>query len=410
MASMPTDPGTVPMEKTVVGSLPGASQLDLVGRHLLIHRAARLASLGGNALLFGAAGSGRTAVLHAVAGELGARGSDVRFVDGAGVEDAVELLTLVRRSCGLGTGQGASAPFMLVDLRPDPAVRQQVIAIDDLEIPACQELFGRWRRHLWRLGACWVATAEAGDPTPYLDAGADGWWEDGVLAVPPLDARQSLELCRRTLQDVGFGEDVPDNLVAGAGGNPRELRRRVRAMLVDHEGAPVEDADHVGRDPWSTAEAPAVEELSGGRDEAGEQHRSRCVLQPERPRLPGGSGLVLRQGPSAGERARPPRRARAGSGAGRGGPSARGVLGGGGRRRRAAGSASGPRSPPGLDAGQVVPSPQNHTAAVSWWHGRACGPRGGPGIRSRSVSARSGSDPAPARDVGRGHTELHPRA
>jgi hypothetical protein len=266
MAEVPTEERRAPMDKTAVTHIAAAEPVALVGRQLLIHRAARLASLGGNVLLFGAAGSGRSAVLHAVARELRGRDYEVHFVDAAGIEDAVELLGLVRRACGLKPGQGANAPSMLVDLSPDAAVRQRVIAIDDLEIPACQELFGRWHRHLWRLSARWVATAEGCDPTPYLDGGADRWWEDGVLPVPALEARQALELCRRALLDAGIADEVPDDLLAGAGGNPRELSRRIRAFLVDHDGVPHEDAGDVGRRPWSTAEASAVEELSA--DEA----------------------------------------------------------------------------------------------------------------------------------------------
>jgi hypothetical protein len=266
MAGVPTDEERASMDKTAVAHIAAAEPPALVGRQLLIHRAARLASLGGNVLLFGAAGSGRTAVLRAVAGELRGRGGEVHLVDAAGIEDTAELLALVRRACGLGPGQGANAPSLLVDLSPDAAVRQRVIAIDDLEIPACQELFGRWHRHLWRLSARWVATAEGCDPTPYLDGGADRWWEDGVLPVPALEMRQALELCRRAFHEAGIADEVPDDLIAGAGGNPRELRRRVRAFLVDRESLPHEDSGDAGRSPWSSAEASAVEELSA--DEA----------------------------------------------------------------------------------------------------------------------------------------------
>jgi len=102
---------------------------------------------------------------------------------------------------------------------PLPAAVPCVIAIDDLEVSAGQELFGRWHRHLWRLGAQWVVIGGGDDPTPYLDAGADDWWEDGILPVPALGAAEARELVLRRLHAAGVECPCPDQLIAAARGN-----------------------------------------------------------------------------------------------------------------------------------------------------------------------------------------------
>jgi hypothetical protein len=113
----------------------------------------------------------------------------------------------------------------------------RVIAIDDLEVSAGQELFGRWHRHLWRLGAQWVAIGGGDDPTPYLDAGADDWWVDGILPVPALGAAEARELVLRRLHAAGVECPCPDQLIAAARGNPRDVIRRVRSLLLSEMGS-----------------------------------------------------------------------------------------------------------------------------------------------------------------------------
>ena len=221
-------PGTSTIEGTTTGEQEG---LPLVGRSELLDRAVNLVLVGGNVLLFGADGCGRTAILHEVVHRLATEERGTVLIDGSGVDEPRRLVALIVRACGLTVPADLDVPSMLGCL-PAPAAAQRVIAIDDLEVSAGQELFGRWHRHLWRLGAQWVAVGGGDDPTPYLDAGADEWWEDGILPVPVLGAAEARELVIRRLQTAGVDCPCPDQLIAAARGNPRDLVRRVRSFLL----------------------------------------------------------------------------------------------------------------------------------------------------------------------------------
>jgi len=215
--------------------LPGVSETGhsaLIGRDTIVDRALRTVSLGGNVLLFGADGSGRTALLHEIARRLALGGQPVDLVDGSRVHDAARLLNLVLRVRGATVAGTDDIPAMLVDLGSVALAPAHVVCLDDMEVETAQELFGRWRRHLWRLGISWVVVGGAEDPTPYLDAGADAWWEDGVLPVPPLDREEARELAAQRLQEAGFQGECPGELIEGARGNPRDLVRRVRSFLL----------------------------------------------------------------------------------------------------------------------------------------------------------------------------------
>jgi predicted transcriptional regulator len=168
----------------------------LVGRATLVDHATRLSVLGGNVLLFGAEGSGRTALLHHIAEQLRGRGCTVHFVDGAGIGDPLGLMALIRRACGLGAGAGADVPSMLIDVSPPPEGADRVIVVDDLEVAVCIE-----------------------------------------------------------------GE-IPEELVAGARGNPRELRRRARSFLLAQEASVSDDDGRDGSIAWAAGGSGVVDELS----------------------------------------------------------------------------------------------------------------------------------------------------
>jgi len=231
-------PGTSTTEGTTLGEQEG---LPLVGRSELLDRAVNLVLVGGNVLLFGADGCGRTAVLHEVVHRLATEQRATVLIDGSGVDEPRRLVGLIVRACGLTIPADLDVPSMLGSL-PSPAAAQRLIAIDDLEVSAGQELFGRWHRHLWRLGAQWVVVGGGDDPTPYLDAGADDWWEDGILPVPALGVAEARELVLRRLQAGGVGCSCPDQLIAAARGNPRDLIRRVRTLLLSEMASRAEMA------------------------------------------------------------------------------------------------------------------------------------------------------------------------
>ena len=242
-----------------------AEQSGLVARTDLIEHVLALVQLQSNVLLFGPDGSGRTAVLHEAVERLGQEGATVARVDGAGVYDPVQLIGLVLRPLGLIAPRDVEVPYILAAVQPDPGC-SRVIAIDDLEIEPAQLLFGRWRRHLWRLGARWIAIGSGDDPTAYLDAGADAWWEDGVLPVMPLQRSDARDVVSRYLNSVGVTPDnIPEALYAGTGGLPRELLRRARALALESVLASTRSVENDGRgfSSWSEPhDQPVPHELS----------------------------------------------------------------------------------------------------------------------------------------------------
>jgi hypothetical protein len=237
-ARLGAGPGTSPSEETTTSE---QESLQLVGRSELLDRAVNLVEVGGNVLLFGADGCGRTAFLHEVVRRLATEKRVTRLIDGSGVDEPQRLVGHIVRACGLTVPSDLDVPSMLGCL-PPPAAEHRVIAIDDLEISVGQELFGRWHRHLWRLGAQWVVVGGGDDPTPYLDAGADEWWEDGILPVPALTSTEARELVLRRLQAAGVACPCPDQLIAAARGNPRDLIRRVRSLLLSEMASRAEAA------------------------------------------------------------------------------------------------------------------------------------------------------------------------
>lgn len=237
--------GTATREVSVAPSPGPVRGSTLVGRDELIGRACHLLELDGNVLLIGGEGSGRTAVLHEVARRSASARTAVALVDGSGVHDAPTLLRHIMHAMGVDASSRDDVPVMLSDI--DFAVQAlRVIAIDDLEVPAAQELFGRWRRHLWRLHARCVAVTAGDDPTPYLDGDAHAWWEDGVLPVPPLERSDAREVVEHYLRGAGVPCDVPDELLRSARGMPRELLRQARGLALSRRLEPVSEAGGAG--------------------------------------------------------------------------------------------------------------------------------------------------------------------
>jgi hypothetical protein len=109
-----------------------------------------------------------------------------------------------------------------------------------------------------------VVVGGGDDPTPYLDAGADDWWEDGILPVPALDAAEARELVIHRLKAAGVECPCPDQLIAAARGNPRDLVRRVRSLLVSEMASRTEGPapSRMGRGWGGRTDGPLADELS----------------------------------------------------------------------------------------------------------------------------------------------------
>lgn len=230
-----------PIRETDEAHLTGSTASGLLGRTELVAAAVRLIHLGSNVLLFGGEGSGRTAVLHEVATRLRMDAKPtVTIVDGSGIEDASALLALTLQALGVTVPTDIGIPRMLGGTAL-PATPSRVIAVDDVNVGVAQELFGRWRRHLWRLGARWVVVGTGEDPTLYLDGCADAWWEDGVLAVLPLGDHDARNVVAHYLERAGVSDVVPADLLRSARGLPRELLRHARALAAERMVARASD-------------------------------------------------------------------------------------------------------------------------------------------------------------------------
>ena len=213
-----------------------------VGREALVHRASTAAQLGGNALLIGAPGSGRSSALHQVERRLTAAAIPTAWADGAGIDDPVDLLLSILASFDVAIDPtvASSVPRLLAAV-PRVVRSRRVILLDDLEPGAGRALFGRWRQHLWRLDASVVASATTDDPTPYLDDGAEAWWGDEVMSLDPLDAT----ICRELLVRRIGAQHLPaeaERWIQLCDGSPRELIRRLRTHWIASAQPPGEPA------------------------------------------------------------------------------------------------------------------------------------------------------------------------
>ncbi len=250
-----------------------------VGREELVHHASTAAQLGGNALLIGTPGSGRSSTLHQVERYLATAAIPTAWADGAGIDDPVELLLCILASCDvpIDPTMVSSVPRLLAAV-PRAERLRRVILLDDLEPGAGRAIFGRWRQHLWRLDASVVASATTDDPTPYLDDGAEAWWGDEVMSLDPLDATTCHELLVRRMGAQHLPAEA-ERWIQGCAGSPRELIRRLRTHRVATAHLPSEavlaDQPPSGRSTTTWA-GEAAEELSASERrllEATRRHR-----------------------------------------------------------------------------------------------------------------------------------------
>jgi Cdc6-like AAA superfamily ATPase len=114
-ARLGAGPGTSPSEETTTSE---QESLQLVGRSELLDRAVNLVEVGGNVLLFGADGCGRTAFLHEVVRRLATEKRVTRLIDGSGVDEPQRLVGHIVRACGLTVPSDLDVPSMLGCLPP----------------------------------------------------------------------------------------------------------------------------------------------------------------------------------------------------------------------------------------------------------------------------------------------------
>lgn len=221
-----------------------------VDRHREVDAVLQSLRHGGNVLLLGDRGSGKTSLAFHIAGRLEDDGVNVATVTGRVTASAAEVLELIRDAVlawpALAASQGepaaggqlrlavgASTPRLLLDeiatLRRQLASRDGgVVVLDELgaaDVP--RTLFARLRDELWELPLSWCVAADVEDSGNYLSAPADAFWSR-VVDLGPLDDPSAEELLR--LREVGLGEAALRDVVRLAEGNPRRLITLAREL------------------------------------------------------------------------------------------------------------------------------------------------------------------------------------
>jgi len=235
-----------------------------VDREQTIEVAEKTLLNGGNVLLVGSRGSGKSSLLRMVSHNLGTAESRRLIVDGRAAASTLDFLTLLRDQLGawakVPLGQAAAtlataAVGMLeapqVVLRPSPSDTQNllgelrgfarslpdegetIVLVDEMPSPeSAHTLFGRLRDELWELPLVWLVAVDARDVGLYREPPADAFWQR-VVTIPDLDPDAATELLRRRLTAEQLAPGVLRQLVDAAGGNPRRLIALAYDVVVE---------------------------------------------------------------------------------------------------------------------------------------------------------------------------------
>jgi hypothetical protein len=209
---------------------------------------------GGNVLVVGARGSGKSSLLRMIAHRLGEEERRALVVDGRAAASTEEFLALLRDQLGawatvplgeaaatVASAAGAWLSSPHVVLRPTPtdtqtllrqlreirrilpAEGETIVLVDEMPSPqSAHTLFGRLRDELWELPLVWLVAADERDAGLYREPPADAFWQR-VITIPDLDKRAATELLRRRLGEEKLPDTVLQQLVEAAGGSPRRL-------------------------------------------------------------------------------------------------------------------------------------------------------------------------------------------
>lgn len=220
---------------------------------------------GGNVLLVGSRGSGKSSLVRMIAHQLSEEdGHPAVVVDGRAAGSTSEFLTLLRDQLGAwptvrlseAASTVASAFVGLANdqqlaLRPSPGDTQEllsqlrelgrtlpteeksVVLVDEMPSPeSAHTLFGRLRDELWELPLVWLVAVDERDVGLYREPPADAFWQR-VVPIPALAADSAAELLRRRLDPHQLSDAVLGQLVEAAGGNPRRLIALAYDVVVE---------------------------------------------------------------------------------------------------------------------------------------------------------------------------------
>lgn len=206
---------------------------------------------GGNVLLLGVRGSGKSSLLHYLQHLLEADGRSVVAVDGRAASTAQEFLALVRDRLNawprVSAPEGADPQLLLwpprtetqtllgalTEMRAALPEEETIVLADEMPTAeAAQTLFGRLRDELWELPLTWCVAADVRDRGAYTEPPADAFWRK-IVELPALTPEQSWELLRRRLEGEELRPEAREWIVEHADGNPRRLLSLAHEVVVD---------------------------------------------------------------------------------------------------------------------------------------------------------------------------------
>jgi energy-coupling factor transporter ATP-binding protein EcfA2 len=217
-------------------------------RELFVDREAEVQAIraalghGGNILVLGARGSGKSSLLHYVQHLLEVEAArPVVAVDGRTATTAQEFLALLGDRLNVEGSQDAQWPRTeaqtllgaLAQMRAALPEEETVVLVDEMpSAEAARTLFGRLRDELWELPLTWCVAADVRDRGAYTEPPADAFWRR-IVELSPLTPAESEELLRRRLEGEPLGPDAIEWIVESADGNPRRLLSLAHEVVVD---------------------------------------------------------------------------------------------------------------------------------------------------------------------------------
>lgn len=218
---------------------------------------------GGNVLILGPIGAGKTTTLRKLETDLRDRDRNVVFVNAALADSPIWLLRLIGRQLDLRVD--ASLPILdAINLLRD-APPTSVLVDGPLPPEAARVLFGQFRDELWALEHQWAVTSTPRAATPLRVPPADAFW-DSVVNLPELDDEEIWALARRGLDDTEISELGqgwwPSSTAAWPRTVVRVIRERLQGNISLQAGSQLDELRE-RRDELERVPAMVLAELEG---------------------------------------------------------------------------------------------------------------------------------------------------
>lgn len=239
------------------------------GRDWELEKITRDLRRGFNVVVEGDRGSGKTSLLRALMwthhNDEQRDGSIRVYVRVAGLSDVAAVLNRV-----IDVIEGQETPpdrrRNAAEALRELAARRELgpvcVLLDDVDPQVGNQLFGLLRDELWETGVQWVVTANTNDSKTLRRPPADAFFET-MLRLDPLSPDVAFDLLNRRLALVRVGDRLEGRsrdvieVLAGKGGQPRELLERARHVDENNDPESVLAAGNAIRQVLATLSQPA---------------------------------------------------------------------------------------------------------------------------------------------------------